>query len=574
MSESNLHKHFPDDGKTPIPIPPANDSWNLMEQRLNEVMPVTHQAGGGHAATRPTGIIAKVLPIVKYAVASIFVSGVVLFSVHRINQPAPVPTPKVDTSSVAAIDSAAARIIDSLAATTTDATPATDHTTVAGTDADNDTAETVTPDAPTGTDNNSKIITPDAGTVAEKSSVGTTTNNKTNISATGIVTGKTPAGTNTNNKTNTSAAGKVAKESSANTNSYTSAAGKAGRKSPAANKTANAHRSPATPYAGTVVTPANNGSAHSSAPGKGAKTTTQQKDPLQSGQQPGSTLPPATGPEKNNDAAVGLADTYHPETPAVLKPGLSARLTLQPLRLPVAKVPADRPLKASSEVMDRLAVRHTPREKTFTPGYWQLMAQWSVPLPVVNSPAHYKGPNGNSQLYRLLIPGIRVQRTWNNAALSLDLNAMTTQLYRNEPYYKDMGPLGATSELRRTLLQTFGYSAALSYHHRIAGDFFGGAGVQAYYGHTAAILETLQYRDTTGVHTKETNYAEKNKIWNNIGQFQGRITGEVYYDRARWQAGIRTVVPVLHTTKDSTGMNMKPAMQLELLLRWKINRKK
>ncbi|MBC9931020.1 hypothetical protein [Chitinophaga qingshengii] len=563
MSESNLHKHFPDDGKVPIPIPPADDSWNLMEQRLNEVMPVTHQTGGGHATPRPTGIMAKVLPVVKYAVASVFVSGVVLYSILRFNQPTPVPAPKkVEAGSVT--DSAAGRTIDTLTSRTTGYFPVT----VAGTDAGNGGAETA------GTDSNNKTNTSAAGIVSEKSPAGTN-NNKTNTSAAGIVSEKSPAGAN-NNKTNTPVGGKAAEKSSANTKNYTSAAGK----SPAVNKTASAHISPATQNAGTAVTPAlfhasaNNRADHRKAPARASKAAAQQKDPLPSGQQPGSSLPPATSQEKNNDAAVGLADTYHPETPAVLKPGLSARLTLQPLRLPVARLAPDRPLKASSEAMDRLAVRHTPREKTFTPGYWQLMAQWSVPLPVVNSPAHYKGPNGNSQVYRLLIPGIRVQRTWSNAALSLDLNAMTTQLYRNEPYYKDMGPLGATSELRRTLLQTFGYSASLSYHHRIAGDFFGGAGVQAYYGHTAAILETLQYRDTTGIHTKETNYAEKNKIWNNIGHLQGRITGEVYYDRARWQAGVRTVVPVLHATKDSTGMNMKPAMQLELLLRWKINRKK
>ncbi|NML36788.1 hypothetical protein HHL17_06220 [Chitinophaga sp. G-6-1-13] len=558
MSESNLHKHFRDDGNVPIPIPPADDSWKLMEQRLNEVMPVTHQAGG-HTTPNSSGIVAKILPIVKYAVAAIFVSGVVLYSIHRINQPVTVPTP-VEVSPIATKDSTTlatdTMADESSIVTTPDTTLAISTTSPAGAN------------TPAASDKS-----------ALNAPVSTFTGNAIHPSATEVIAANAPVTATSATKTTT--------VTNTNNTTHTPAAGMVAPKAAAANKTT--HASTTAPAAGNVsrhadatVTPAsthmasNGQPTHGTTPGRISKSVNQQK--LKSGQQqPGdvsNALPPANNPEENNVAVVGLADNNHSKTAAMLKPGLPARLTLQQLPLHVDKASTDHPLKVGSETMDRLAGYRVPRTKSYTPGYWQLMAQWSVPLPVVSSPAYYKGPDGNTQLYRLAIPGIRVQRTWNNAALSLDVNAMSTQPYRNQPYYinKTMG--WNIDWMASTLLQTFGYSASLAYHHRIAGNFFGAAGVQAYYGRTASILEVTQSHDSLGEHTQTAIRSEKSKVWNSISKFHGNITGEIYYDHARWQAAVRTAVPVLHTSRDSIGGNMKPVMQLELLLRWKINRRK
>lgn len=509
MSESSLHQHFRDDGNVPIPIPPADDSWKLMEQRLNEVMPVTHQAGG-EAAPDATGIIAKILPAAKYAAAALFVSGVVLYGIYKAKRAAPASTPETAVSPVSVKDSAT-KATDSLTGRIN--TVGWPDTTLLASN---------TAPAAVGANNVHTPLLTTKGTLPVNIPADTDT-----PAATGAATGNTPAGTNTSAGTSSNNSPAIVRAGKTN---HTTAAGAIALKNP--------------------LTPAH-----------------QQRSGINH------TGLPAASPEDHPVAVIGLADVNHTDTTAMLEPGLPVRPTLQRLPLSVNKT-ANSPLKVSRETMDQLTKRPMPPSNAHLPGYWQLMAQWRIPVPVGNNPALYNGSNGHPQLYRLLVPGISIQRTWRNAALSLGLNLMTTQLYRNEPYYDKISPVGANDLITRTLLQTYGYSASVAYHHRIAGNFFGGAGVQAYYGHTASILETVKYRDTTGNHTKITTYAEKSKIWNNIGNFQGHVTGEIYYDHARWQAAVRTVVPVLHTARDSTGMNMKPAPQVELMLRWKINRRK
>lgn len=552
MSESNLHKHFRDDGNVPIPIPPADDSWRLMEQRLNEVMPVTQQVGG-HATPNSSGIIAKMLPAVKYAVAAIFVSGVVLYSLHRINRPVPVPAPAAQDGPFTTKDSAAL---------TTDTMA--DQSNIITIPDTNDTTSPINAGAEgniTPVNASDKPLGNTSGSTAEEKTGHPSATNA--IAATvGTPATQTITDANVGHTIHPSATGTAAAKPSAT--GKTAAVASVNRKIP--------HNANTTNAAGDKQMISHDQPTHRTPAGKTTKTTNQQKTLLKSGQQTSDgvhTSLPADSPDENNVAVVGREDHNLTEKAAMLEPGLPARLTLQ--QLPLYK--ASQSLKVSRETMDRLASYRMPRSRSYTPGYWQLMAQWTVPVPAVSNPGYYKGPDGNTQLYRLLIPGVRMQRTWNNAALSLDFNAMSTQPYRNEPYYYTNNLAGA-DWMTRTILQTFGYSASLAYHHRIAGNFFGSAGVQAYYGHTASILEVARSHDTTGVHTKTTTSGEKDKVWNSINKFQGRITGEIYYDHARWQAALRTAVPVQQPAKDSMGMGMKPVVQLELLLRWKINRRK
>ncbi|QJB41595.1 hypothetical protein HF324_28625 [Chitinophaga oryzae] len=554
MSESNLHQHFRDDGNVPIPIPPADDSWKLMERRLNEVMPVAHLAGG-QAAPGPTGIINKILPAVKYAAAALVVSGVVLYGIHKINHRGPASTPEKEASPVSENDSTS-KTTDSLKDRTNAAvwpdtawmvnntTPAVNAADSAGTSPATASGNLIG-DTPAVTGSSSTIVaastganTP-AGRPAMNTPAGAGTIKSSQPPAAGAIALKLPsAGKAAAPKTIIPAGGKV---------SHDAGAAKAAADSAAL-------------VAGSMI-----------------KADTHQENTLPSADQQRSgennTGLPAASPGDHPVAVIGLADVNLPDATAMLKPGLPVRLTLQPLFRPVNRT-VNSSLKVSRETMDQLTKRRIPLPRPHFPGYWQLMAQWRIPVPLGNNPALYNGPDGNAQVYRLLVPGVRVQRTWNNAALSLDLNLMTTQLYRNDPYYDKVSPVGANDMITRTLLQTYGYSVSLAYHHRIAGNFFGGAGIQGYYGHTASILETVKYRDTTGTHTKKTTYGEKSKIWNNIGHFQGQLTGEIHYDHAGWQAALRTVIPVLHTARDSTGMNMKPVPQVELMLRWKINRRK
>lgn len=565
MSESNLHKHFWDDEEVPISLPSADDSWKLMEQRLNAVMPVTPPANG-HPAPNSAGIIAKILPFVKYAVGTLFISGSVLYVVHRNNLPAPVLVPAGNTitikdSTTLTTDSMADHV-STPAATPVVSKPDTTLVVNKTTATDPEKTESSRQDIPRG----------------KSSVVATGTNHRALASNTPGIPPISAAASDTRAAAANAPASGVSGHSVQNApvgNSATSgfpAAGGVSVKSAAADKAVGQHTSAyagdkARRHSGITVPSIRKGNSFS---GNNTEKSKKISDDITVMHK---LLSPASVQEASgNTAASDLAGVDNSEASAMLKPGLPARLILQPLPLYHRKT--EHPLKASRETMDHLTSNRMPQIKPHTPGYWQLLAQWTIPVPVSSNPAYYKGPDGNNQLYRLLIPGIRIQRAWNNAAISLDMNAMATQLYNDAPYYSGISLAGPNDKITRTLRQTFGYSASLAYHHRIVGNFFGSAGLQGYYGHTASIFETKEVRDTISTRTYNSTTADKSKTWNSIGQFQGNITAEVYYDHARWQAAARTVIPVLHTTKDSLGMNMKPVMQWEVLLRWKINRRK
>ncbi|RBL92895.1 hypothetical protein DF182_10050 [Chitinophaga flava] len=534
-----------------------------MEQRLNAVMPVTSPTHG-HPAPNSAGIFAKMLPFVKYAVGALFISSTVLYVVHRNNLPAPVLEPAdnaitIKDSTTLTKDSMADHVSIPVVSKP-DTALAADKTTAA----DPEKTKSSLPDIPE----------------EERSSVTTvSTKQRTAAANTSGISPMSGAAPNTTapaaNDPASAAPGHSASNVSAgnnSTSSYLPAAGGRSAKSSATYKTAAQH-TPADPgdkagrHSGTTVlhirrhiTPSGNNAGESERNDNDITATNTLSSSGLSQEVSG------------NTAASDLAAVNGSEASAMLKPALPARLNLQ--ALPLYHHKTEHPLKASRETIDRLASNHLPQVKQHTPGFWQLLGQWTIPVPVNSHPGYYKGPDGNSQLYRLLIPGIRIQRTWNNAAISLDMNAMATQLYKDAPYYSGISLAGPNDKITRTLRQTFGYSASLAYHHRIVGDFFGSAGVQGYYGHTASIFETKEVRDTISTRTNNSTTADKSKTWNSIGQFQGNITAEVYYDHHRWQAAARTVIPVLHTAKDSLGMNMKLVMQWELLLRWKINRRK
>ena len=635
MSESNLHMQFFDEENVPIPIPPADQSWKLMEQALNKAMPV-NSPSGGNASPFAGSIGDKLLTIVKYAVVTVLSAGAIYYGIHRMTH------------------SEKAALLDKHHSTMTGRSDslsyqagATPGATVA--EAENNGLSTSgnVPSSVTGQGSSSRGAVNNGATTSGKTSssgngqgtasggvvnnrVSASSNAQSSVTGQGAVSGgimnngvatsgKTPSGVNgqgtvsggaVNNglstfvKNSSSVKGQGATIGSASANRATVTGPPMTlpvghtTKRKAEKKNATVEKSAIGPEKAREGNLSNSGKENLSTTNN--PTSTKENEPTSNNPSlatpdlaSGNTIPNKKLILKNNSftgrksqspiaqqsvnttvvdhpGMVAPSDISSPGTMGTGQPGYPAIIQCQSLR-PSGSIHATlEPLKVSAETMQLMANYRMPKSKIHMPGNWEAMAQWSVAMPINSNAGFYNGPAGNSQLYRLIIPGIRAQRTWKNAAISLDLNVMATQTYDHQPYMwlPWAGSTGGTTSL--TLLQTFGYKAGLAYHHRLVGQFFGSAGIQGYIGHTGSIQRVSYIRDSLGVHSNTTININKDSLWNSIGKFQGNITAEVYYDLKRWQIGARTAIPVIHSAKDSAGINIKPTVQLEILLRWKI----
>ncbi|MFB6455403.1 hypothetical protein ACE38W_09050 [Chitinophaga sp. Hz27] len=226
-------------------------------------------------------------------------------------------------------------------------------------------------------------------------------------------------------------------------------------------------------------------------------------------------------------------------------------------------------LKAPAEAINHLFSFRPPRKGNGMS--WELLVQWSLPMPI-NGNTWLKGPTANPQAYTLLIPGLRLQYDMPNAAISLDLNGFASQAYKDVPYKSGPDPSAVRTTNSYTLQKSFGYSAGIAYQHRVYKNWYGAAGIQAFYAREGTISLSRQ-SDTILLAPKNVTYSDKSDIWKRIGRVHWSITAEGYYDHNRWQLGGRVQIPVLHKTDTITGM-IKPQIQAEILLRIKLYKKK
>lgn len=229
-------------------------------------------------------------------------------------------------------------------------------------------------------------------------------------------------------------------------------------------------------------------------------------------------------------------------------------------------------LQAPEEVINRLFSSRPPRKGSGMA--WELLLQWNLPLPAGDN--WLKGAAGKTQAYTVLIPGLRLQYGRPEAAVSLDLNVVATQAYNSAGYKLTSSSLPDSGVLRKNesfiLLKSYGYSATLAYQHRIYNKWYGAAGIQAFYAREGAIDYTQRY-DSSNLLIKNSRYGDKTAIWEHVGRWHWGISAEGFYNHDRWQVGGRVQIPVLMKT-DSLTSNIKARMQAEILLRFKIYKKK
>lgn len=200
---------------------------------------------------------------------------------------------------------------------------------------------------------------------------------------------------------------------------------------------------------------------------------------------------------------------------------------------------------------------------------WQLFLQWQPPIPLSGSTHYLSGPNGNNQVYRLLIPGIRAVRKWNANSISLDLTPFTAQMY-NDPLIRENKSTNADSSINKiktTLRKEFGASIALLYHRRIFEQWQVATGIQFnYWMNRSTDVQTTRYPLWSSNGTDSSNRLVKESIqWQ-----QWKIPLEVYYNAPRWQAGVRVEIPLNINRSDSIIASIKAPVQLQLMLRYKL----
>lgn len=222
---------------------------------------------------------------------------------------------------------------------------------------------------------------------------------------------------------------------------------------------------------------------------------------------------------------------------------------------------AQRPPESITSHANRTRLRELPE--------WQLLLQWQVPVPLSGSAYYLSGPDGNNQLYRLLIPGIRTVRKWNANAISLDLTPFTAQTY-NDPLIRESSSQNSdssTNKLKLTLRKEFGASGTILYHRRIFKQWQVAAGIQLnYWMQQSNDQHTVHYPRWTATPSDSSTTVVKE----NIQRVQSKVPLEVYYDARRWQAGLRVDLPLNINRNDSITSRIKTPVQLQLMLRYKL----
>ncbi len=284
-------------------------------------------------------------------------------------------------------------------------------------------------------------------------------------------------------------------------------------------------------------------------------------------QQQGASIYPSSSPQpdagKAPETAVAAASSGVPATavPPIHAPSSTAAdssnsaNTLQ--TLPLFKQRDNKALSAAAAFNI-----HFPKIKARPAQGWMVMLQWQWPIPFKGAAAYTMGPDGSSQPYRLLYPGIRLQRQLNRSALSLDLTPFASQLYPDRPYMTNNAPPGNSS-----LLKKFGHSAAIQFHRQLYERWHASAGIQAWYWQQATIRRFTQ----DSMQQRETYYADKKDIFTQVKRLQWGIAAETYYDANKWQAGLRASFPVSKQLADTIGNKLpKAPVQVEVIFRYKL----
>lgn len=187
--------------------------------------------------------------------------------------------------------------------------------------------------------------------------------------------------------------------------------------------------------------------------------------------------------------------------------------------------------------------------------------QWKTQLPFSSAQNYFTGPDGSSQPYRILLPGIWLSVTEGRNTLTADINPFASTVYKPRPFRT--GPPTRIKQLSKT----FGITAAVHYDYNLQDRWWLGAGVQAYWFNKGLAFIRIDSAGTLNVAPLTSNDLA------NLSTFQLRADAELLYKSIRWQAGIRA--GVYFTPLEKSYNTLKNPLEFELFFRRRLwsNRK-
>ncbi|SHM84010.1 hypothetical protein [Chitinophaga sp. CF418] len=193
---------------------------------------------------------------------------------------------------------------------------------------------------------------------------------------------------------------------------------------------------------------------------------------------------------------------------------------------------------------DPLALRQAGSK--LTEKRWALYVQLNVALPLYDSSSYFMGPNGKDQFYRNLIPAVRVERKLWKGTLSLDVQPLVSATPKSNKHRLDVDTQLSPYDTIRTLLKQFGWGVALQYQIPVHQKWQLGAGIQASFLQKAVIRQTIM--DTMRIvqtSVSPASAADKRDL------SKVRINGmvELDYMAGKWQFGLRALVPLTRISK-------------------------
>jgi hypothetical protein len=180
--------------------------------------------------------------------------------------------------------------------------------------------------------------------------------------------------------------------------------------------------------------------------------------------------------------------------------------------------------------------------------------QWTVPAPLNGGSNYFIGPNGQSQPYRLLLPGAWLQAEKEKQLITFDINPFAVSLppakaFRTITSVENVQDTLVQTTDQRTLVKTFGLSAGVTYQYKIFSNWWAGGGVQMLFwkravAGSAAAINKIPMGGTAGVTTNQQSIYKVTDEWSYFSKIQASISTEIFYKAPKWQAGFRLGVPI------------------------------
>jgi hypothetical protein len=201
--------------------------------------------------------------------------------------------------------------------------------------------------------------------------------------------------------------------------------------------------------------------------------------------------------------------------------------------------------------------------------------QWNLPVPINGSNSYFAGPNGASQPYRLLFPGLWISLIDQKHMFTFQVNPFATAILSNKPYTTKSTISTAEVILEsRTLNKIFGTSASLGYDYNIKKRWWAGGYTTGRFWHSAtATAKEKKINSSNGNTSAEyiNRYSFNDSDWTGFTKFQVAAGVQLLYKLPRWQAGIYfdyCLVPLI----DEEGQKNQTTAQF--FMRWQLYKQK